>query len=305
MPSTLITEVLNEEEINQLLQDPSVKEEQDKLSFLNPKVDFSIPWTDPIKAKVQNAFQLDLSHLSEVPLRWIKGDTPSHKDTGRAAFENTYLLYLTSSVGHLKVDNETYPIKAGNAHIFNEGLAHSTALTGNTDRLMLGPMSETGGRVGASVGLSVVFYSFLPTSAEEFIPYFTYTTTEESANYGRVTIFNVPPPIPVSVANSFTITNNSSLGDWIPPQGKMFNGWKFFDYPNTVPFEQNALSKVYSPGETYTYAGLTYLYANWVPYVRPTMQPLFTNNAQVFYKPHSLAAGSGGVRNHRLIKRKT
>jgi hypothetical protein len=36
------------------------------------------------------------------------------------------------------------------------------------------------------------------------------------------------------------------------------------------------------------------------------MRSLFTNNAQVFYKPHSLAAGGiGGVKNYRQKSKKT
>jgi hypothetical protein len=38
---------------------------------------------------------------------------------------------------------------------------------------------------------------------------------------------------------------------------------------------------------------------------RMSMKSLFSNNAQVFYKPHSLSSGSGGVTNSRLKKRKT
>jgi hypothetical protein len=42
-----------------------------------------------------------------------------------------------------------------------------------------------------------------------------------------------------------------------------------------------------------------------VPIPRMSMKSLFSNNAQVFYKPHSLSTGSGGVTNSRLKKRKT
>jgi len=35
------------------------------------------------------------------------------------------------------------------------------------------------------------------------------------------------------------------------------------------------------------------------------MGSLFTNNAQVYYKPHSLSAGGGGVTNSRIKKRRT
>jgi hypothetical protein len=36
-----------------------------------------------------------------------------------------------------------------------------------------------------------------------------------------------------------------------------------------------------------------------------SMNSFFTNNAQVYYKPHSLSTGSGGVTNSRQKKRKT
>jgi len=38
---------------------------------------------------------------------------------------------------------------------------------------------------------------------------------------------------------------------------------------------------------------------------RMSMKSLFSNNAQVYYKAHSLSAGSGGVTNSRAKKRKT
>ena len=42
------------------------------------------------------------------------------------------------------------------------------------------------------------------------------------------------------------------------------------------------------------------------PRPRMTMGSLYTNNAQVYYKSHTLAAGGiGGVRNYRLKSRKT
>jgi hypothetical protein len=40
--------------------------------------------------------------------------------------------------------------------------------------------------------------------------------------------------------------------------------------------------------------------------IRIPMGSLYSNNAQVFYKPHTLAPGGiGGVRNYRLKSRKT
>ena len=36
-----------------------------------------------------------------------------------------------------------------------------------------------------------------------------------------------------------------------------------------------------------------------------SMYSLFSNNAQVYYKPHSLSSGNGGVGNYRIKQRKT
>ena len=40
--------------------------------------------------------------------------------------------------------------------------------------------------------------------------------------------------------------------------------------------------------------------------IKMNMRSLFTNNAQVYYKPHSLAPGGiGGVKNYRKKSKKT
>jgi len=81
-------------------------------------------------------------------MRWIKGDTPAHKDVGSTKFENTYLAYLNDSDGEFVVDEESYPITANTGFVFNEGVRHMTQNTGTEPRLLLGPMNELGGRVG-------------------------------------------------------------------------------------------------------------------------------------------------------------
>ena len=64
-----------------------------------------------------------------------------------------------------------------------------------------------------------------------------------------------------------------------------------------------------STGGPYT-TGTYYLYPSAIP-TPPSrvlsMGSLFTNNAQVYYKPHSLSTGGGGsgVKNSRHKQRKT
>jgi hypothetical protein len=43
---------------------------------------------------MEQNFGLDLSNVSEIPMRWIKGDTSPHIDVGTSNFENTYLAYF-------------------------------------------------------------------------------------------------------------------------------------------------------------------------------------------------------------------
>ena len=55
---------------------------------------------------------------------------------------------------------------------------------------------------------------------------------------------------------------------------------------------------------TFTFTPISGLPPLSIP--RPfSMNSFFTNNAQVYYKPHSLSTGSGGVRNSREKKRRT
>ena len=111
---------------------------------------FTIPLTPVIRSELFTSMGLQLSaNITTIPMRWIVGDTPAHEDHGAGSFSNTYLVYLTSSLGNLVVDGVTYPIQRGYGYVFSEGLSHETVGT-TTPRLLLGPMSETGFAVGAS-----------------------------------------------------------------------------------------------------------------------------------------------------------
>jgi hypothetical protein len=153
----MISNLLSPNEIAEILNNPIVQTNKEQLSTLD-KVDFSIQLSDAIKNKLETGFGIDLTQIASIPMSWIKGDTPPHIDRGGNHFNNTYLLYLTDSIGNLIIDGQSYPIAAGDAHIFNEGLAHSTINTGDSERLMIGPMSETGFRVGEPVGRPSIIY---------------------------------------------------------------------------------------------------------------------------------------------------
>jgi len=144
---TRIENVFSSDEIQELLHNSIVQTNKDTLSIQNV-VTFSIPLSDTIKTILENKLGIHLS--TTIPMRWIKGDIEPHIDTGESHFNYTHLIYLTDSVGNLIINGESYPIVAGDAHIFSEGLEHSTINTSN-ERLLIGPMSETGFPVGSTI----------------------------------------------------------------------------------------------------------------------------------------------------------
>ena len=110
---------------------------------------FTIPVTDTIRTAIRATLGLDLSTVHSIPMRWIKGDTAPHVDVTSQAFEYTHLIYLNDSPGELVVGDESYPIQANTGFVFHEGISHETRHTGQTSRLLLGPMSEQVLPVGA------------------------------------------------------------------------------------------------------------------------------------------------------------
>ena len=296
------------EEIATIMNDSTVTLNQNKLSEKS-MVHFSIPLSETIKAKLEKV--MDVSHVTTIPMTWVRGDTMEHIDQGTSPFESTFLIYLTDSIGQFIVDGQDYSITAGNAHIFSEGLSHSTLHTEN-DRLMMGPMSETGLPVGAA---TIIYYypydsDFQPECVIEY-----YSTHFPLQAY----ILNIPPPVPVSidVENIFiSYSNGTGLDDsiiWAAPIGKTFGGWKLQN-KNRPVIGDNTPDKIYMPGEIFTYTESTSLVPNWIdlPIQPSPIQPSrpfklhFTDNS-VYYKSNSLSTGSGGsgVRNYRHKQRKT
>lgn len=143
--------VLTNEDINYILNLSEViqaKNDIDKKT--NGSVYFNVNLTPEIKNTIKTRMGLNLTNINDIPMRWIKGDTMPHIDKGLRSFNNTYLMYLTDSLGNLIVNNSTYTISKGNGYIFNEGIHHETINTGFEPRLLLGPMSEEGFVVGTS-----------------------------------------------------------------------------------------------------------------------------------------------------------
>jgi hypothetical protein len=150
--ASIYTNVLSSEELAYLNNLPEVLTAKASLDARpSGVIHFSVPITDVIRDTLQSRFGLQLSTGSSIPMRWIKGDTAPHMDSGASTFENTYLLYLNDSPGELVVDSQSYPIQTNTGFVFHEGLSHETQGTENVPRLLLGPMNEFAEPVGGSV----------------------------------------------------------------------------------------------------------------------------------------------------------
>lgn len=268
----LIHNILSPTEINDIVNNPVVQTRKAQLSHTvesNKVVKFSLPLTPDVRDKLSARLGISLSHT--IPMRWIKGDTLPHIDRGESQFTKTHLVYLTSSSGSLVIDGQAYPIHAGDAHIFSEGLEHFTINTGTTERLLLGPMSETG------FGVGILTY----------IKYFESRADAENDNNG------------IYSENTYTVETINDISAWVIYK----NDFGTSPSPNGGP---------YNSGTELINTGIYFLY----PYIPPPPQPqtpllfcgsMFSNNAQVYYKSHTLSTGSGGsgVRNSRYKKRRT
>lgn len=140
--------VLSDAQIAAILENPQVSASRARLGTSS-----QVSFVADIPESVQQALQEEwgISVGSDVPMRWIQGDTPAHVDSGRCAFEQTHLVYLTDSEGEFIVGDASYPITRGAAFTFQHGVQHETRRTGLEPRLLIGPMSEQGFPVGSPI----------------------------------------------------------------------------------------------------------------------------------------------------------
>jgi hypothetical protein len=260
MLNNTIVNILSPSEIAEILNSATVSANKEKLATQH-KVDFSIELSESVKTKLGSALGMDLSQSATLPMRWIKGDTPSHKDKGKEDFSTTHLVYLTDSVGQLIVDGQTYAIVAGNAHVFSEGLEHSTCNTENVERLMIGPMSEAGFQVGG-YGVSFSMNTFDDPAGPQGFAY-----RYNGSGNGEITIFSFPPTIPSSSGDY--IVEVFEPVNWVVPTGKTFGGWKLMVIPvesgiTNYPLVGTLPNSIYMPGETYEFDNYTALVPNWL-----------------------------------------
>jgi len=170
-----LSSVLTQSDVEYILSLPEVQIAKDKIDLKERgSAYFTIELTNNIRTTLQTRFGLDFSNISNIPMRWIKGDSFPHIDGAVSNFEKTYLIYLNDNPGQFLIGDESYSITQNTGFIFNEGTYHSTTNTGSVPRLLLGPMNEFAEPVGYCI-------SYYPTQydAENNLniisPTYTYT----------------------------------------------------------------------------------------------------------------------------------
>jgi len=144
--------ILSHSDIEYIYSLNDVKNAKTQLDNLETgKIYFTIEITNSIRNSLKTRFGLDLSGISNIPMRWIKGDTSPHIDNSPSAFDKTYLVYLNDSHGEFLIGDTSFPIHQNTGFAFNEGISHSVINTGAEPRLLLGPMNEFAEPVGAVV----------------------------------------------------------------------------------------------------------------------------------------------------------
>jgi hypothetical protein len=218
-----IQSVLSPEDLEYIMDLPEVRSAWEKLDKTgNDRVYFTIELTESIRAALEARFGLDFSGVSRIPMRWIKGDTAPHMDTGASKFENTYLVYLNDSPGEFLIGSESYPITQNTGYMFNEGTSHSTANTGFVTRLLLGPMNE----FAEPVGGSVTFY--FPSQADAL------ANTNVITSYSSYTIILTAGYTSWRLAAN---SNGTSSQANVYVNGDVLNGdGSYYLYPNTPCF---------------------------------------------------------------------
>ena len=210
--SAIISDVFTHEIMEYIQQHPEVIAAKAKL-VNSRSVYFNIPLTESIKTTLQERFGLDFSSVTHVPMRWMKGDTTPHIDSGAAAFEHTYLVYLNDSEGAFVIGEQEHPISANTGYVFNEGLMHKTQDTGTEPRLLLGPMNEFAEPVGAP--LAIYYYNNYADAFAQAGNYIAYNTT----NYvlGSIDFGSIAP------YTSWRVASWTGIG--APPSGVYANGF--------------------------------------------------------------------------------
>lgn len=256
--TSVFSSIFSNEEIQYLLQLPEVVAAKDRVGS-SDKVQFTIPLTESIRTALQTRFGLDLSSVSEIPMRWIKGDTAAHVDRGSRSFENTYLVYLQDSEGEFVLGTDSYPITANTGFIFSEGTMHKTLNTGTEPRLLIGPMNEFAGPVG---GFATVNY---------------YATLNDANNDTNV----------LSTQAVQTLQTVSGYSSWIV--ARVLDG--FLD-PQTAPSGTFATGFDITTFVGYVFTNIYYLYPNLVCFLEGTQILCLKDDVETYLPIETMRTGT-------------
>lgn len=163
-------------DIEYLQTHPDIIQAKSKLDNSN-KVLFEIEGTESIRNALKNKFGLQFSSLNKIPMQWVKGDTSPHIDSGKNPFKNSYLIYITNSIGSFVIGDKEYSINENTGFIFPEGTIHKVENTNGSSRLMMGPINELFERVGAAGPITyypsesdaLTFSNFIAQSSNSYI----------------------------------------------------------------------------------------------------------------------------------------
>lgn len=227
---------ISQEEIDYITNLPEVIKAKIEIQTKNEGV---IYFNIKLSSNIINIFQnigLDISNFESIPMRWIKGDTKPHIDTGNQNFNRTYLAYLTDSSGELIIDNNSYPIHKGNAYFFSEGLSHETINTGLEPRLLLGPMSENGIPVGGATNIQA--------NGETEVIYFKYINDPDGLGIGVFYKINDGSYNNYSLPVTITNTNTSATLKVLFENDLILNSniWYFICGSNNIQFGSTSLN---------------------------------------------------------------
>jgi len=225
--ASVFSNVFSQEDIQYLIQLPEVVASKTKIKqeASYDAVYFTIPLTASIRNSLQTRLGLDFSSVSEIPMRWIKGDITPHIDVGlgHTDFENTYLVYINSNSGEFILDEQSYPITENTAYVFNEGLLHKTQNTGSSPRLLVGPMNELAGPVGLPTTI-LYFSNYADAAAGTNYIAFSYSSFVLGASLTQGSI------------GAFTSWRVASVQNLPTPTGVYNNGFDLSVFGNSTYF---------------------------------------------------------------------
>ena len=234
-----IDNILSETDIDYINNLSEVIENKSKLNNNNNNIKFSIILTNSIREKLETKLAINLSTIESIPMQWVQGDVKSHIDRGVSNFTNTYLVYLNDNPGKLIINGQDHPIKKNRAYTFNEGTEHKTEGTELSQRLLIGPMSET----GSPVGTTPIRYFANLSDAQNGSPYLTYSSGYiigqnlfDSNDFGNP---NTPNILFVQSINSWLIEPTTSSIGGSPTYVAYSNGQTLLDTSNNIDTSYN------------------------------------------------------------------